>query len=340
MVSVRYRVALAGAVTLLLADATSLSALVVCPLHLVVKRPRIGRVQLRAVLPKAAEIQSKRSNAYKLLRKLATRAGRSKLGRFLAEGDTFLRMRPRTVVVRQSRYDDGGLQEIVEAVLSASEAGPPRVAPPLTWGGGLKADTGHPDVAPGFAVLSNGLFDQLSTQEKSQGVLCVFGLPRPSTAQALGESVVVLDGVEDPNNLGVILRTMEAFGSKTLVLTKGTVDVFNPKVVRCSMGAVVRGRIDVLEVAAAEELRQLLQGYRIFATTLEGRCLSTQLAAELTGRDAFVTLGQIWERSPWRLRRRDPHGRQATSDSHGSRRGLAERRCGGGRGTSHGLSCQ
>ncbi|CAE7341691.1 trmH [Symbiodinium microadriaticum] len=40
--------------------------------------------------------------------------------------------------------------------------------------------------------------------------------------------------------------------------------------------------------SAREELRQLLQGYRIFATTLEGRCLSTQLAAELTGRDAFV----------------------------------------------------
>ncbi|CAE7709733.1 PAO3 [Symbiodinium microadriaticum] len=212
MVSIRHRVALAGtAVTLLLADTTSLSALGVCPLRLVATRPRTGRAQLRAVLPNAAEIQSKRSNAYKLLRKLATRAGRTKLGRFIAEGDTFLRMRPRTVVVRQSRYDqDGGLQDIVEAVLSESEAGLRSPAPPLAWGGGLSADTGHPDVAPGFAVLSNALFDQLSTQEKSQGVLCVFGLPRPSTVQALGESVVILDGVEDPNNLGVILRTMEA----------------------------------------------------------------------------------------------------------------------------------
>ncbi|CAE7907110.1 PAO3, partial [Symbiodinium sp. KB8] len=158
-----------------------LSALGVCPLRLVATRPRTG-------------------NAYKLLRKLATRAGRTKLGRFIAEGDTFLRP---------------SLQFWSACGVSCYDAVP--VLPVVL----LMADTGHPDVAPGFAVLSNALFDQLSTQEKSQGVLCVFGLPRPSTVQALGESVVILDGVEDPNNLGVILRTMEAFGSKTLVLTKG-----------------------------------------------------------------------------------------------------------------------
>eukprot|EP00913_Durusdinium_trenchii_P017422 g16377.t1 len=54
------------------------------------------------------EIDSKRNNAFKLLKKLGTRQGRRKLGRFVAEGETFLRLRPRTVFVRRSRWQEAG----------------------------------------------------------------------------------------------------------------------------------------------------------------------------------------------------------------------------------------
>ncbi|CAJ1349889.1 unnamed protein product [Effrenium voratum] len=235
-----------------------------------------------------AEIGSKRNSAFKLLSKLRTRQGRRKLGRFFAEGETFLRMRPRGVFVRKSRWKQEGLAQIRQQVLEGAEAPEAPAARPLFWGGGVPEDDGAAARQASYAVLENELFDQISTQEKSQGVLCVFGMPLDTAVSKVTSSnVVVLDGVEDPNNLGVILRTMEAFGSRTLLVTKGTVDVFNPKVVRCSMGAAVRGRVDVAEVSASE-LRPMLRGYRLFSTRLDGSLPSTRLQERLTGRDAFL----------------------------------------------------
>eukprot|EP00434_Breviolum_minutum_P008741 symbB.v1.2.007705.t1/scaffold477.1/size198972/4 len=217
-------------------------------------------------------IDSKRNNAFKVLKKLGSRKGRRKLGRFVAEGETFLRMRPRSIFVRQSRFDEVGLDGLKP---SDEEAAAPQPAMPLNWGGGMGFDLGDADVgAAPVAVLKNDLFDEISSQEKSQGVLCIFGLPQdmqvacqgtvPVTSEA---RVVILDGVEDPNNLGVILRTMEAFGSRTLLVTKGTVDVYNAKVVRCSMGATVRQQVRTHEVLA-QDLKTLLPNYRFFATHL------------------------------------------------------------------------
>ncbi|CAE8715411.1 unnamed protein product [Polarella glacialis] len=245
---------------------------------------------------KAVQISSARNSAYKQLVKLESRLGRTKAGRFVAEGDTFLRMRPRTIFIRQSRWNADGEGMILSTARAGAEAGSVNEdVSPLEWGGGLPFDDGRAGAKFGVAVLANDLFDKISTQEQSQGVLCVFALPsldsRSGSRPVTGSSVMVLDRIEDPNNLGVIMRTMEAFGSKTLIMTKGTVDVFNPKVVRCSMGAVVRGSIEVMQVESASELRSLLRGFRIFATSLAGgrSCVSSSdLSRCVTGRDAFV----------------------------------------------------
>ncbi|CAE8586036.1 unnamed protein product [Polarella glacialis] len=205
-------------------------------------------------------------------------------------------MRPRTIFIRQSRWNADGEGMILSTARAGAEAGSVNEdVSPLEWGGGLPFDDGRAGAKFGVAVLANDLFDKISTQEQSQGVLCVFALPsldsRSGSRPVTGSSVMVLDRIEDPNNLGVIMRTMEAFGSKTLIMTKGTVDVFNPKVVRCSMGAVVRGSIEVMQVESASELRSLLRGFRIFATSLAGgrSCVSSSdLSRCVTGRDAFV----------------------------------------------------
>ena len=77
---------------------------------------------------------------------------------------------------------------------------------------------------------------------------------------------------------------------RSLLTTKGTVDGFNAKVVRCSMGAVVRQRVHLTEVSTSS-LASLLKGFRIFATELKGSVPSTTLAPRLTGRDALVPGG-------------------------------------------------
>mmetsp|Transcript_94311 Transcript_94311/g.219142 ORF Transcript_94311/g.219142 Transcript_94311/m.219142 type:complete len:135 (+) Transcript_94311:100-504(+) len=84
---------------------------------------------------------------------------------------------------------------------------------------------------------------------------------------------------------------MEAFDARTLVCLKGTTDLYNPKVVRCSMGAVVRGGLQFLVAEDAAALCRQLRGYRIFAATLAGPGAvveAADLAEHLTGKDAFV----------------------------------------------------
>src|SRR5690606_20739481 len=76
--------------------------------------------------------------------------------------------------------------------------------------------------------------------ETPQGIVAVanFGALRPDWARI--NTVTLLDGVQDPGNLGAILRTSAALGMDAVVLGKGTCDPYNPKVVRASAAALLR----------------------------------------------------------------------------------------------------
>jgi TrmH family RNA methyltransferase len=81
----------------------------------------------------------------------------------------------------------------------------------------------------------------LSETVTPQGILATVPLPAPAVPS--GPIVLVLDGLRDPGNLGAILRTAPAAGVHTLLLTRGTVDPFNPKVVRAAMGGHFRANL-------------------------------------------------------------------------------------------------
>ncbi len=81
----------------------------------------------------------------------------------------------------------------------------------------------------------------VSPAETPQGVLSVCALPdRPLPERLEGGRYVVLDGVQDPGNVGTILRTADAFGADGLFLVNACADLYNPKTVRATMGAVFR----------------------------------------------------------------------------------------------------
>lgn len=86
-------------------------------------------------------------------------------------------------------------------------------------------------------------FARLADTETSQGVLAVIEPPRFQLRDITPHSrfaVLVLDGVQDPGNVGALLRTAFALGSPGAILLKGTADLANPKVLRAAMGATFR----------------------------------------------------------------------------------------------------
>ena len=102
-------------------------------------------------------------------------------------------------------------------------------------------------------LLSPALFAHISDTQTPQGVLCVIKT-LDKTAEfdtiKIGGKFLALDNVQDPNNLGAVLRSAEAFGVSGVILSGDCCDVFNPKVVRGSMGAVFR--LPVLHVESLE----------------------------------------------------------------------------------------
>jgi TrmH family RNA methyltransferase len=126
-------------------------------------------------------------------------------------------------------------------------------------------------------LLPDKLFDSLVPSESPQGVAALvrlknFSLEDVTERLQLGP-IIVLAGLQDPGNLGTILRSSEAFGSAGIVLGEGTVSPFNSKVVRASAGSVFRlpiiHRHGKSTTAKLEEISEKLrtQDVRLLATS-------------------------------------------------------------------------
>ena len=129
-------------------------------------------------------------------------------------------------------------------------------------------------------VVLDAVFNSVSETITPQGVLAVVGMPcyRLLDEDYLDKiysktgkiKLLILEDTSDPGNLGTIMRTAEAAGVTGVIMTKGTVDIFNPKVVRSTMGSIFR-----LPFAYEEDLKETIkelkkQGISFYATHLKG----------------------------------------------------------------------
>ncbi|WAW15851.1 RNA methyltransferase [Peptostreptococcus equinus] len=106
-------------------------------------------------------------------------------------------------------------------------------------------------------ILANDLFQSLSTTENTQGVLSVMRMNSLSIDEIKErdlKKILVLDRVQDPGNVGTIVRTADAAGFDLLIFNKGCVDVYNPKVVRSAMGSMFYMDMAFLEDIQIEKL--------------------------------------------------------------------------------------
>ena len=113
-----------------------------------------------------------------------------------------------------------------------------------------------------------------------QDVLAVFCIPdgTASLAEVSAKSLVLaLDDVQDPGNLGTIVRIADWFGIKDIFCSKATADIYNPKAVQATMGAISRVRLHYTNLAG--ELSKLPQSTPIYGTYLNGDTIyDTQLS--------------------------------------------------------------
>ena len=94
-----------------------------------------------------------------------------------------------------------------------------------------------------YETVEDGLFAKICDTKTPQGVLTVLKQPKYERCDILGSSVpfiMVLEDLQDPGNLGTIMRTAEGAGVTGIILSKGCADIFSPKTIRSTMGSVFR----------------------------------------------------------------------------------------------------
>lgn len=194
-------------------------------------------------------ITSSSNSLLKRMRLIQSRSGREKEGCFLIEG----------VKLFDEAVKHGvDIQDVVitESLLAS----------------GFAAGQ-YRDVLDKVIVVEDKLMSGLATTETPQGLIATAGFKRSQFDDLFAGAaplVVIGDRVQDPGNLGTIMRTALAFGASGLVLTKGSVDAFNPKVVRAAAGALFTLPF-VENVSIEEAVKQCRErGLAILALSADG----------------------------------------------------------------------
>ena len=127
---------------------------------------------------------------------------------------------------------------------------------------------------------------RMSNLETPNQVLAVAEVPTYTLDERIAEEslTLVLDGINDPGNLGTIIRTAEWFGVRHIICSKNTVDVWNPKVVQSSMGSCFRVQVNYHDLPPLLTALRAA-GLRLLAGTLDGANL---YEAELPAKSVLI----------------------------------------------------
>ena len=120
-----------------------------------------------------------------------------------------------------------------------------------------------------FILVTENVFKELTEVKTPQGILAVVYKKEQRKIDEKADYIMALDDVQDPGNIGTIIRTLDSANIKQLIVSRGTVDAYSPKVVRSTMGAIFR--VQIIEVEnLSETLNSLKQkGFDLVSTSLQ-----------------------------------------------------------------------
>ncbi|MBO5551681.1 MAG: RNA methyltransferase [Lachnospiraceae bacterium] len=135
-------------------------------------------------------------------------------------------------------------------------------------------------------VLRDTEFARLADTKHPQGILAVVRQKRYRIGDMLdGNLYIVLETLQDPGNLGTVIRTAEAAGVSAVIMNKGCADIYSPKVVRSTMGSVFRVPFIYTEDLTAVLRDMKRAGITLYAAELRGRDIND---TGLSDRRAFI----------------------------------------------------
>lgn len=115
-------------------------------------------------------------------------------------------------------------------------------------------------------VVSDDIIKKLSQTVSGRELIAL--VKKKSGERFFSDLIIYLEDISDPGNLGTIIRTADAFGIKDVITSKNSVDFYNDKVVRSSMGSIFRVNLNKLDLEDLKELQS--NGYKIVATLPHG----------------------------------------------------------------------
>lgn len=134
----------------------------------------------------------------------------------------------------------------------------------------------HKDkIKDSYIIVKDGIFKDICDTVTPQGIVCIVRQKEYNLKTILKKGqkqiFVLLESLQDPGNLGTIMRTAEGAGAAAVIMNKSTVDLFNPKVIRSTMGSVFRVPFLVYDDLkdAVSELKE--NGVTVYAAHLKGK---------------------------------------------------------------------
>lgn len=195
-------------------------------------------------------IKSKENSKIKFVRSLSTKKGRDEHNAFIVEGIKFV-----SEAIKENAH-------IMYLILSEKAIDKTEIKELLSM-----AD----DAGVEIIVCEDNIFNSAADTINSQGAIAV--IKKKIAKQRIEDYrfVIFCDRIQDPGNLGTIIRTADAFGPAAVFLNKGCVDAYNSKVVRASAGAIFRANLFQSELD--EETLDFLinSGYSIISTVVDSK---------------------------------------------------------------------